>query len=133
MPTAQSRCRPRGLLIRYAVSNHSSQPYSIDTPQVYQLDGVRLPQSLYGFVNSQLGDEQIGKLKIKQETPVRVLDGHLQSEQIAPGEEVVGVVALQMAFSPTPTVLRLQFPSRNQSEDGLSEGKQTQIAAFLVR
>jgi hypothetical protein len=60
------------LLIRYAVSNHGSQPYSIDTPQVYQLDGVRLPQSLYGFVNSQLGDEQIGKLKVKQETPVRV-------------------------------------------------------------
>ena len=29
------------LLIRYAVRNHGAQPYSIDTPQVYQLDGVR--------------------------------------------------------------------------------------------
>ena len=43
------------LLIRYAVRNHGAQPYSIDTPQVYQLDGVRSHQSLYGFVNSQLG------------------------------------------------------------------------------
>src|SRR5215831_19416936 len=87
------------LLIRYAVCNHGTQPYNIETPQVYQLDGVRSPQSLYGFVNSQLGDEQIGKLKIKQETPVRVLDGRLQSEEIGPGEEVVGVVALQVASS----------------------------------
>ena len=121
------------LLIRYAVCNHGAQPYSIDTPQVYQLDGVRSQQSLYGFVNSQLGDEQIGKLKVKQETPVKVLDGQVQSGSIAPGEEVVGVVALQVASSPNPTILRLQFPNANQSGDVSNEGQQTQIAAFLVR
>ena len=121
------------LLIRYAVRNHGAQPYSIDTPQVYQLDGVRSSQSLYGFVDSQLGDEQITKLKIKQETPVKVLDGQLQSARIAPGQEVVGVVALQVASSPSPTVLRLQFPSMNESGDASNPGQQTQIAAFLVR
>jgi hypothetical protein len=121
------------LLIRYAVSNHGAQPYSIDTPQVYQLDGVRSPQSLYPFVNSQLGDEQVSKLKIKQETPVKVLDGRLQSEQIAPGEEVVGVVALQVASSANPTILRLQFPNPNQSGDVLNHGQQMPVAAFLVR
>ena len=93
----------------------------------------RSPQSLYAFVNSQLGDEQIGKLKIKQETQVKVLDGRLQSEQIAPGEEVVGVVALQVGSSPNPTVLRLQFTNSNQSGDALNESQQTQVAAFLVR
>ena len=121
------------LLIRYAVCNHSAQPYSIDTPQVYQLDGVRSPQSLYGFVNSQLGDEQITKLKVKQETPVKVLDGQVQSVRIAPGEEVVGVVALQVASSPNPTILRLQFPNPNQSGDALNHGQQSQVTAFLVR
>ena len=121
------------LLIRYAVCNHSAQPYSIETPQVYQLDGVRSPQSLYGFVNSQLGDEQIGKLKVKQETPVKVVDGQLQSARIAPGEEVVGVVALQVASGPNPTVLRLRFPNPNQSGGELNGGQKTQIAAFLVR
>ena len=121
------------LLIRYAVCNHGAQPYNIETPQVYQLDGVRSAQSLYGFVNSQLGDEQIGKLKIKQETPVKVLDGQLQSARIAPGEEVVGVVALQVASGPNPTVLRLQFPNPNQYGDSLDESRQAQVAAFLVR
>ena len=121
------------LLIRYAVCNHGAQPYNIETPQVYQLDGVRSAQSLYGFVNSQLGDEQIGKLKINQETPVKVLDRQLQSARIAPGEEVVGVVALQVASGPNPTVLRLQFPNPNQYGDSLDESRQAQVAAFLVR
>jgi hypothetical protein len=121
------------LLIRYAVCNHGAQPYNIETPQVYQLDGVRSAQSLYGFVNSQLGDEQIGKLKIKQETPVKVLDGQLQSARIAPGEEVVGVVALQVASGPNPTVLRLQFPNPNQYGSSVDESQQAQVAAFLVR
>src|SRR5271157_4009293 len=121
------------LLIRYAVCNHGAQPYSIDTPQVYQLDRVRSPQSLYGLQNSQLGDEQAAKLKIKQETPVKVLDGQTQSARLAPGEEVVGVVALQVASSPNPKILRLQFPNANQSGDVSNEGQQTQIAAFLVR
>ena len=121
------------LLIRYTVSNHSTEAYTIETPSVYQLDGVRSSQSLYGLQNSQLGDEQAAKLKIKQQTPVKVLDGQLQSTQVAPGQEAVGVVALAMASSTQPTVLRFQFPSAKQSEDGLSNGRQAQIAAFLVR
>ena len=42
-------------------------------------------------------------------------------------------MALAMASSTQPTVLRFQFPSAKQSEDGLSNGRQNQIAAFLVR
>ena len=121
------------LLVRYTVCNHGTEPYAIDTPLVYQLDGVRSAQSLYGLQNSQLGDEQAAKLKIKQETPVKVLDGQMQMARIAPGEEAVGVVAIEVASSTNPTILRFQFPGSKQSEDGLSNGPQTQIAAFLVR
>jgi hypothetical protein len=121
------------LLVRYTVCNHGTEPYAIDTPLVYQLDGVRSAQTLYGLQNSQLGDEQAAKLKIKQETPVKVLDGQMQTARIAPGEEAVGVVAIEMASSTNPTILRFQFPSSKQSEDGVSSGPQTQIAAFLVR
>jgi len=121
------------LLVRYTVCNHGTEPYAIDTPLVYQLDGVRSAQSLYGLQNSQLGDEQAAKLKIKQETPVKVLDGQMQTARIAPGEEAVGVVAIEVASSTNPTILRFQFPGSKQSEDGVSSGPQTQIAAFLVR
>jgi hypothetical protein len=122
------------LLIRYAVRNHGTEPYTVDTPRVYQLDGVRSPQSLHGLVNSQLGEEQAVKLKAKQQIPVKVLDGQLQTGRIAPGEEAVGVVALQVASSTHPTILRFQFPSpKSSSESGLSDSQQEQIAAFLVR
>ena len=117
------------VLIRYAVRNHSTQPYSMNTPEVYQLDGVRSPQSLYSLVNSQLGEQQAAKLKIKQETPVRVLDGQVQSSRIEPGQEGVGVVALELASSTQPSVLRFQFAKPEQTEDS----QNAQIAAFLVR
>jgi hypothetical protein len=121
------------LLVRYTVCNHGTEPYAIDTPLVYQLDGVRSAQSLYGLQNSQLGDEQAAKLKIKQETPVKVLDGQMQTVRIAPGEEAVGVVAIEVASSTNPSILRFQFPGSKQSEDGVNNGPQTEIAAFLVR
>ena len=119
------------LLIRYAVSNSGSQPYVVHTPEVFQLDGVRSSQSLYGLVNSQLADEQVAKLKIRQQVPVPIVDGQLQSQQIAPGEQAVGVGALQLPSGEQPRILRLQFPSPAPSTDGGSQ--KTQIAAFLVR
>jgi hypothetical protein len=121
------------LLIRFGIRNHSSGPYSIDTPAVYQLDGVHSPQSLYGLINSQLGDEQAAKLKARQLTPVKVLDGQMLPALIAPGEEAVGVVALQMASSTHPTILRFEFPSPKHSESGFSDGRRVQVDAFLVR
>jgi len=118
------------LLIRYAVSNHGSQPYAVHTPEVFQLDGVRSPHSLYGLVNSQLAEDQVAKLKVKQQIPVPVVDGQLQVKEIAPGEEAVGIVSLQMPPAAQPRILRLEFPSLAASGDG---GEKAQIAAFLVR
>jgi len=119
-----------GLLIRYAVRNQSSEPYSIDIPVVYKLDGVRSPQSLYGLTNSQLGHEQAAKLKAKQQTPVKVLAGQIRPPRIAPGEEAVGVVALQITSSTHPTILRFEFPHLKMSEGESNDG---QVSAYLVR
>jgi hypothetical protein len=118
------------LLIRYAIANHGSHSYAARTPQVYQLDGVRSPQSLYGLLNSQLPEEQVAKLKVRQETPVPVVGGRLQSQEIAPGEQAIGIVSLRMPPGQQPRILRLQFPS---PAAGAASGQKLQIAAFLVR
>jgi hypothetical protein len=120
------------LLIRYAVHNRGTQPYSLSTPRVFRLDDARLPESLYPLVNSQLGDEQVSKLKINQQTPVRILDAQAPSSQVAPGQGAVGVVSLQLAASSQPTVLRLQFPDAGQANDPRPR-RQSEIAAFVVR
>lgn len=121
------------LSVRYAVRNCTNEAYAVDRLMVYQLDGVRSPQSLYGLTNSQLSDEQAGKLKAKRETPIKVLDGRTEPIRIAPGEEAVGVVSFEILESTEPTILRFEFPSPKQSDAKLSNSPPSQIEAFLVR
>ena len=119
-------------MVRYALRNYSNEAYAVARPAVYQLDGVRSPQSLYGLRNSQLGEEQAGKLKIKRQTPIKVLDGQTQPTRIAPGEEAVGVVSFEMA-STQPTVLRFEFPNTKPADPERSGRRQLRIEAYLVR
>jgi hypothetical protein len=111
------------VLVRYAIRNRGKHPYNVATPQVYALTGVRYPQSLYPLVGSQLGDREAAHLTATQQNPVPVLEGHLQTEHLGPGQESVGIVAVQVPSSTEPTILRLQFPS---------DGRE-QISALLVQ
>lgn len=111
------------MLVRYAVRNRSAHAYELATPQVYALTGAHYPQSLYGLVDSQLGEREAARLKAKQQVPVAVLEGHVQSSHLAPGQESLGVVAVRLPASTEPTVLRFQFGNDSRDE----------IAAFLVR
>ncbi len=111
------------VLVRYAVRNRSSHAYQVTTPQVYALTGVRYPQSLYPLVGSQLGDHEAARLTAKQQTPIPVLEGHVQAAYLAPGQESLGVVAVRLPSSTEPTILRFQF----------ANDRQEQIAALLVR
>jgi hypothetical protein len=111
------------LLVRYAVRNRGNHVYEVNAPQVYELTGVRYPQSLYPLVDAQLGDQESLRVTAKQQTPVPVLESHLQTEHLAPGEESLGVIALRLTSSKEPTILRFQFPNDDKQ----------QIAALLVR
>ena len=111
------------LLVRYAVRNNSAHSYEVTTPRVYVLPGVRYPQSLYGLVDSQLGDREASRLNIKEESPVSVIEGHVQSSHLEPGQQCLGLVALRVPPSKEPMVLRFQFANDDRE----------QVAAFLVR
>ena len=111
------------LLVRYAVRNNSAHSYEVTTPRVYVLPGVRYPQSLYGLVDSQLGDREASRLNIKEESPVSVIEGHVQCSHLEPGQQCLGLVALRVPPSKEPMVLRFQFANDDRE----------QVAAFLVR
>jgi hypothetical protein len=111
------------VLVRYAVRNRSSHAYDVTTPQVYALTGVHYPQSLYPLIGSQLGDQEAAHLTAKQQTTVPVLEGHVQTEHLAPGEESIGVVAVRLPSNTEPTILRFRF----------ANDEREQIAALLVR
>ena len=111
------------VLVRYAVRNRGSHAYDVTTPKVFVLTGAHYPQSLYGLVDSQLGDQESARLTTKQETPVPVLEGRVQSSHLAPGQESLGIVAVRLPSSTEPTVFRFQFAN---------DGREP-VAAFLVR
>jgi hypothetical protein len=111
------------LLVRYAVRNRGSHVYDMSGPQVYELIGVHYPQSLYPLLDSQLGDQESARVTAKQETPVAVLESHLQTEHLSPGEESLGVVTVGLPSGTQPTILRFQFPNDEKQP----------ISALLVR
>lgn len=111
------------VLVRYAVRNRGNHVYDVSTPQVYELTGVHYSQSLYTLVDAQLGDQEAARVTAKGQTPVPVLEGHIQAEHLAPGGESMGVVALHLPSSTEPTILRFQFANDDKQ----------QIAALLVR
>jgi hypothetical protein len=111
------------LLVRYAVRNNSTHTYEVTTPSVYVLPGARYPQSLYGLVDSQLGDREASRLEIKEQSPVPVIEGHVQSSRLEPGQQSLGLVALRVPPTKEPMVLRFQFANDHRE----------QVAAFLVR
>ena len=111
------------VLVRYAVRNRGNHVYDVSTPQVYELTGVHYSQSLYTLVDAQLGDQEAARVTAKRQTPVPVLESHVQTEHLAPGGESLGVVALHLRSSTEPTILRFQFANDDKE----------QIAALLVR
>lgn len=111
------------VLVRYAVRNRGNHAYDVTTPKVYALNGARCPQSLYTLVDSQLGDREAARLTVKQEIPVPVIEGHVQSPHLAPGQESLGIVAVRLPSTTEPTVFRFQFANDDRE----------QVAAFLVR
>lgn len=111
------------VLVRYAVRNRGNHVYDVSTPQVYELTGVHYSQSLYTLVDAQLGDQEAARVTAKRQTPVPVLEGHIQTEHLAPGAESLGVVALHLPSSTEPTILRFQFANDDKQ----------QIGAMMVR
>ena len=111
------------MLVRYAVRNRGSHAYDVTTPKVFALTGAHYPQSLYGLVDSQLGDQESARLTTKEETPVPVLEGHVQPSHLPPGQESLGIVAVRLPSSTEPTVFRFQFANDDREP----------VAAFLVR
>ena len=104
------------VLVRYSVCNRGDHEYNLATPEVYVLNAVHYPQSLYPLVGWQLSDQEATRLKAKRQDIVPVLEGHVQKQRLEPGQESVGIVAISVPSSSGPTILRFQFPSDQRQQ-----------------
>ena len=99
--------RDNEFFVRYAVRNDTTQPYELATPQLFVLDVSNSAPSLHS--NSQLTAKETARLRITGQASLPVVDGHVRSARIGPGQETVGVVALKLPARSSRTVLRLVF------------------------
>ena len=98
------------LFIRYEIRNDSGKAYAPGTPKVYLLNGVRSSQSLVGREKTQLGAEEVRKLRFQGWTSVPVLDEKIRSANLSPDQETVGVVGVKVPQpSAMPRVLSIQL------------------------
>ena len=112
--------RDNELFVRYAVRNDTTRPYELATPQVFVLDVSGPAPSLHS--NSQLTAKEDVHLRTTVQATLPVVEGHVRSARIGPGQETVGVVALKLPARSRSTVLRLVF-----AEDGMGQPTATLV------
>ena len=101
--------------LRYAIRNNSQSAYEPGDPTVYSLEAARAPVSLVPLRRTQLGDKFASNIAAKSKKPLKLVHSEIEAEVVEPGDETVGLLALERPRSAGVTVLRLMFaPGGNQ-------------------
>lgn len=104
------------VFLRYAIRNQGTHPYMGRTPVVVSLNVKELPENLTGISTSQLSDQEAAHLKASGQVPVEVVDGHIRTERVEPGQETQGIIAVRLPTTTGPRVLRFYFPADAKSQ-----------------
>lgn len=94
--------------IHYSVTNLSQQPYRVTNPAVTEAAAPQTTISLLSIPRTQLDKNllhRVGELRERAISPVR---SEFSKEDVQPGEEVQGVIAIREQIA-TPTIFHLTF------------------------
>lgn len=94
--------------IHYSVTNLSQQPYRVTNPAVTEAAAPQTTISLLSIPRTQLDKNllhRVGELRERAISPVR---SEFSKEDVQPGEEVQGVIAIREQVA-TPTIFHLTF------------------------
>jgi hypothetical protein len=104
------------IFLRYAIRNQGTRPYMGRTPVVVSLNVKDLPEGLTGITTSQLSEQQAAHLKSSGQVPVEVVDGHIRTERLEPGQETQGIIEVKLPTMTGRRVLRFYFPADAKSQ-----------------
>ena len=96
------------LYIHYAISNATRRPYRVLEPTLYQLLPSAPAISLPALAHTQLSQSLVRKLGQTKRITLHVANAETQNQDLAPGNETRGVIAIRQQFS-GPTVFELVF------------------------
>jgi hypothetical protein len=107
------------LYIHYSAINLSHQPYRISDPVVTQAVAPKAAISLLAIPRTQLDKHLLNKVGELSERPTSPVRSEFSKEDIQPGEEAQGVIAIRERVA-TPTIFHLTFsPQRWRKVDAL--------------
>ena len=104
------------IFLRYAIRNQGTRPYMGRTPVVVSLNVKDLPEGLTGITTSQLSEQEAAHLKSSGQVPLEVVDGHIRTERLEPGQETQGIIAVKLPTMTGRRVLRFYFPADAKSQ-----------------
>ena len=104
------------IFLRYAIRNQGTRPYMGRTPVVVSLNVKDLPEGLTGITTSQLSEPEAAHLKSSGQVPLEVVDGHIRTERLEPGQETQGIIAVKLPTMTGRRVLRFYFPADAKSQ-----------------
>lgn len=96
------------LYLHYSVRNLSGHLYRVPAAKVQQLLPVESAISLPALSRSQLNHAVLGKIGRATRIDVAAENSELEKQDIAPGDETQGVIAIRQQFAPA-TVLEIQL------------------------
>lgn len=96
------------LYIHYSVTNLSHQPYRVTDPVLTEAVAPQATISLLSIPRTQLDKHLLHKVGELRERPISPVRSEFSKEDVQPGEEVQGVVAIREQVA-TPTIFELTF------------------------
>ena len=103
-------CSRNTVYIHYSIRNLSGRPYRVTTPVVAETVAPKAILSVASIHRMQLDEKVLRKLGNLEPRPLTVARAETQTEDLQPGQETQGVVAIREQVS-APTILQLTFGS----------------------
>ncbi len=98
------------LYIHYSIRNQAALPYRVTPPAVAEALAPRATISVMSFHHVQLDDRMLHRLGELRERPLSLARAEVEKEDLQPGEETQGVVAIREQVV-APTIFQLTFGS----------------------
>jgi hypothetical protein len=98
------------LYIHYSIRNQSARPYRVTTPAIAEALAPHPTISVMSFHHAQLDDPMLRRLGELTERPLSPARSEVEKEDLQPGEETQGVVAIREQVV-APTIFQLTFGS----------------------
>ena len=104
------------LYIRYSVTNQTSTPFRLTTPDIFAPLPTQLPISLMSLRDRQLSPQTYGAFKAKPGTSLAVAQAESAAHDLAPGQKTTCVISFGISQGNAPQIYQLNFGQLNSDK-----------------